>query len=162
MAGYVTLKDCRMIPRGGNDGDSYRVRHSEGEEAFRLYFVDTPETNPEEEERLRFQSRYFDSTPDAMLAAGQEAKEYVHGLMQPGKFEVITRWEQVMDGPRYHAFIAVNGRHLHELLVEKGLARIYTMPADLPDGTSKEKHLRYLKSLEAKARQAGRGAWASQ
>lgn len=64
-----------------------------------------------------------------------------------------------MDGPRYHAFIRVGGRFFHEILVEAGIARIYTLPADLPDGTSKEKHLRFLKSLEADAKEAGRGAW---
>lgn len=52
-------------------------------------------------------------------------------------------------------------RWLHELLVERGLARILTKPADLPDGTPAAKQKQHLKSLESAARRAGRGAWGS-
>ena len=42
---WVTYKDCRYLPNAANDGDSFHVRAAGKEYIFRLYFVDTPETD---------------------------------------------------------------------------------------------------------------------
>ncbi|MEM8955706.1 MAG: thermonuclease family protein [Verrucomicrobiota bacterium] len=163
---FETLTDASLVSSGGNDGDSFKVRLANGnEETFRLYFVDTPETSDRYPDRLRYQAEYFDNlTPDQTIAIGNEAKAFTLDLLQTHPFLIITRWEQVMQSYRYHAFVLVETQpgtfeYLSEILVRNGLARIYTMPADLPDGTPKENFKSHLKSLEKTARSTPSGAW---
>lgn len=43
---WQKLEGCQLIQNEWNDGDSFHVRTAEGTEfIFRLYFVDTPETD---------------------------------------------------------------------------------------------------------------------
>ena len=42
---WIVLNNCRLIVNPANDGDSFHVEHQGREHIFRLYFVDTPETN---------------------------------------------------------------------------------------------------------------------
>ena len=95
---------------------------------------------------------------------GAEAKQFTLDLLESKPFVILTRWESVMKSYRFHAFVLVESspgkyEYLSEILVRNGLARIYTMPADLPDGTKKERFKDHLKSVEAEARTARRGAW---
>ncbi|MDB4562931.1 hypothetical protein N9113_04845 [Akkermansiaceae bacterium] len=43
-AGLELLSKCRLITGRNGDGDSFHVKHEKGETEFRLYFVDTPES----------------------------------------------------------------------------------------------------------------------
>jgi len=163
-AGWTRLVDPCLVEWEGNDGDSFRLRHRDGTGTYRLYFVDTPEKNRSFPDRLYHQSRYFGGiTTDRVIAAGEAARDFGLPLLRSQPLEVWTRGERVMDSDRLHALVRFprrSNRWLHEELVSAGLARIYTLPTDLPDGTPKEAHLRHLGVLEAEARAAHRGAWA--
>jgi endonuclease YncB( thermonuclease family) len=164
-SGFETLTGCRVIANGGNDGDSFRVRHEGEENTFRLYFVDCPETSDRYPERLEYQARYFGNlTPRQVIAIGEEAKAFTRDLLDENPFAILTRWEKVMKSYRYHAFVLVEtqpgqSEYLSEILVRRGLARIYTLPADLPDGTPKEVFEEKLTRIEKEARAAKAGAW---
>jgi endonuclease YncB( thermonuclease family) len=47
-AGLEHLKKCRLITGRNSDGDSFHVKHEKGENQFRLYFVDAPESEYKE------------------------------------------------------------------------------------------------------------------
>lgn len=154
----------RLVENRGNDGDSFTLQHAGGEARYRLYFVDTPETSRRFPDRLGHQARYFGSISfEQVVTGGKDAREYSLDLLRRQELEVWTRDEHVMDSDRLHALVRFpslpGNPWLHEELVKAGLARIYTMPTDLPDGTPKEKHLEHLKALEAGARKDERGLW---
>lgn len=163
--GFQVLRDCRVVDNRGNDGDSFRMEWQGQEYVFRLYFVDCPETSDRYPDRLRYQSEYFGGLDEQeVMAVGREARRFSLALLEDQPFEVLTRWEAVMDSERFHAFVRFPGKSpgqqwLSEQLVAAGLARIYTLPVDLPDGTSKEAFRAHLKRLESDARNAGLGAW---
>jgi endonuclease YncB( thermonuclease family) len=163
---FESLTSTTLIHSGGNDGDSFKVRLPDGrEETFRLYFVDTPETSDRYPDRIRYQSEYFDDiSPGQTIAIGNESKQFTLDLLQSHPFVILTRWEKVMKSYRYHAFVLVETepgtfQYLSEILIANGLARIYTMPADLPDGTPKSQFKSHLQSLESKAKSTNTGAW---
>lgn len=170
-AAWVELKNPSLAPSPENDGDSFRIRYDGGaEHIFRLYFVDCPEKrrHPQNRARLADQGAYFGGLAESdTLRLGREASGYILGLLEKRPFQVFTRWEPVYENRRHYAHVRVtlpDGREpwLAELLVEQGLARIYTKGADLPDGTRRgtfEYHLRY---LESSARLTGQGGWKEQ
>ena len=162
--GYTRLRDCRLASWGGNDGDSFKIRHADGEHVFRLYFVDTPEKSMRFPDRVGYQARYFGISPKDAVRVGAMAKEFTTDLLRRRGFVVWTKWEPVMKSDRMHAFVVFtgddgSGTYLCEELVGRGLARIYTLPADLPDGRSKGKFKSHLKEVESRARREKRGAW---
>lgn len=168
---YEVHHDCKLAADNGNDGDSFRVLLPDGRrEIFRLYFVDTPESDfktyrngESNHDRIREQAAYFGTGPEEAVELGKEGKHFVLGLLGKRPFTVHTEWDSPFRDQRYHAFIKVNDggkpRWLHELLVEKGLARLKTKPADLPDGTKADSHRRYLETLQATARKSRTGGW---
>ncbi len=161
---WEKLQSPTLVENGGNDGDSFLLQHAGGKQRFRLYFVDTPEKSRRYPERLGHQSRYFDGLDfDRLVAGARDAQDFTLKLLHKEKFEAWSRWESVMDSDRFHVMIRfpdLPGQPwLDEELVKAGLARIYGMPVNLPDGTSKARHLSYLKSLEAVARRENRGLW---
>lgn len=169
---YEVHRGCTLAEHRNNDGDSFRVRLPDGRTAeFRLYFVDTPESafktyrgGDNNHARIRQQAADLGGiTPEQAVETGRQAKSLTLSLLGAAPFTLHTCWDSPYQDQRYHAFVEVieNGRSrwLHELLVERGLARILTKPADLPDGTPASTHKQHLKSLESAARRAGRGAW---
>ncbi len=58
-----------------------------------------------------------------------------------------------------YAFTLVKGQNLAEDLVENGLARIYGLRANWPDGPRSATFLNILKNLELTAREKRRGVW---
>lgn len=170
---YEVYQNCTLADYRNNDGDSFKVRLPDGRiEEFRLYFVDTPESafkryagGDSNHERIRRQAADLGGiTPEQAVETGKRAKAYSLGLLESRPFTLHTCWDSPYQDQRYHAFVEVidsgKPRWLHELLVERGFARILTKPADLPDGTPAERHKQYLKSLESRAKQAQAGAWA--
>lgn len=170
VGNYEVYSNCRLIDRRNNDGDSFHAMVNGKQEELRLYFVDCPESAIKKYrdgnsniKRIRQQGEYFGGLePEQTTQIGQDAKVFTKALLKKG-FDVFTKREFVFEPPRIHAFIQVKHggkkRFLHELLVEEGLGRIYTKPADLPDGTSASRQKVKLKSLEKAARSAGKGAW---
>lgn len=169
--GFDVLKDCSLEEHVHNDGDSFHVRHGRHTTEFRLYYVDTPEskykTYPGGEDngqRIREQGQYFGGLDRAeTTTVGSEAKKFTLELLRKQKFTVVTKWENVFNPDRKHAFVLVEWKgkqiYLHELLVAQGLARIHTKPSTLPDNTPAGKQRAKLKELEEKAKAARRGAW---
>ena len=169
---FRELRGCRLVAHRNNDGDSFHVATPDGNrQEFRLYFVDAPESALKQyrdgnsnEERLRFQAEYFGRlAQDQTTEVGQQAKKWTAKLLGQEPFTVYTRGEKVYNGPRLYGFVSVQERGqerwLHELLVERGLARIYTKGAGLPDGTKPGTQEKRLRSLERTAKSENRGAW---
>lgn len=173
MAGaYEVHRNCTLVEARNNDGDSFLLRLPDGRKAeFRLYFVDTPESafkryagGDTNHERIRQQAAELGGiTPEQAVETGRKGKALTLGLLGAAPFTIFTCWDSPYQDERYHAFVEVreNGkpRWLHELLVERGLARIKTKPADLPDGTPASRHRDQLRELERQAKRSGTGVW---
>lgn len=169
---YEVLEDCSLIDNRRNDGDSFFVKHSEGETEFRLYYVDCPESRYREYsngdtngKRIKAQGEYFDGLDrDSTTDVGMKAKKRVRDILRKRPFTVITKWENVFGPQRRYAFVEVeyHGKkiYLHEMLVETGLARIHTKPATMPDGRSTRDQLKRLNTLESSAKRGELGGWA--
>ena len=148
------------------------VKLPDGKKAeFRLYFVDTPESafksyagGDTNHQRIREQAADLGGiTPEQAVEIGKKGKAFTLGLLASRPFDIYTRWDSPFNDNRFHAFVEVKyegkSRWLHEILVEKGLARIHTKGADLPDGTSSARHKARLKELESTAKRSQAGAW---
>lgn len=169
---YEVYRNCELATDKNNDGDSFRVRLPDGrQEIFRLYFVDTPESafksyrgGDTNHQRINEQAQYFRTSPEQAVEIGKQGKHFTLDLLAGQPFTIFTNWDSPFNDQRYHAFIEVNSggkkRWLHELLIEKGLARLKTKPADLPDGTKAADHRRKLDSLKLTAEKNRAGAWA--
>lgn len=173
QGGYERHAGCTWVDDRLNDGDSFKLRLPDGrEEVFRLYFVDTPESQfkryaggDSNHKRIQDQADYFDGiTPEQSVEVGKEAKLFVKALLGKRPFTLFTRWEDPFGDRRYHAFIRLEDgaspAWLDERLVTHGLCRIYTKGADLPDGTPMARHKARLKELEREAKVRRAGAWA--
>ncbi|MGJ8673827.1 thermonuclease family protein [Rubritalea sp.] len=167
---YSVLEGCTLISNRRNDGDSFFVKHPKGETEFRLYFVDTPESAYKEYwngenngKRLDDQAEYFGIDRESAITAGVEAKDLMHHLLENETFTVVTKWENVYSPERKYAFVIteLTGKkaYFHEVLVQHGLARIHTKPADLPSGVSSHTQLKKLRSMESQAKELRLGAW---
>ena len=170
--GWIIHRACKLISHPHNDGDSFRVKLPDGSERdFRLYFVDTPESQFKRyrdgntnAKRIAEQARYFNNlSAERAVEVGKRAKEFTLDLLDDTPFDVITTNEAVFDSQRYYAHIELNNQaqrqRLDEMLVQQGLARIYTKGEDLADGTSMEQHRDRLRKMEATAQQQKLGAW---
>lgn len=169
---YETYRQCALVNERNNDGDSFLVKLPDGRESIlRLYFVDSPESafksyrgGDTNHARIADQAADLGGiTSQQVVDIGKKAKHFTLGLLASAPFDIFTRWDSPFHDRRYHAFIRVNyggkSRWLHELLVEKGLVRIHTKGATLPDGTSYTKQKERLQSLERAAKKANAGVW---
>ena len=127
---WVTLKDCRLLENPSNDGDSFHVMHNGEEYLFRLYHVDTPESEIDSAvaDRVAVQAEHFGLTQEESLRGGEKAKEFTKkALSKP--FSVVTRWQKALGRSklqRYYAIILVDGKNdLAELLIRAGMARAF-------------------------------------
>jgi len=160
--GWRELDGVRFDGERYSDGDSFHAERKNRTYIFRLYFVDTPETDQRYPDRLKAQAAYFGVTVEQVVAGGGEAAAFVKELLKDKTFEVHTRYENARgssDRKRYFAMVKVGDRWLSELLVERGVARIYGFNRELPDGTSARAHLSRLRKLEKEAKEAHRGLW---
>lgn len=170
---FEIYQNCTLITARNNDGDSFLVRLHDGREVeFRLYFVDTPESDfktysdgDTNHDRIREQASDLDHlTPEQAVEIGKRGKSFSLELLAKRPFTIYTEWDSPFRDNRYHAHIQVKvdgkTRWLHRLLVQKGLARIKTRGADLPDGTGMQKEKETLRKLERDAKRNKAGAWA--
>jgi endonuclease YncB( thermonuclease family) len=160
---WETFEKCTYVENASNDGDSFQVRHGKRTLHVRLYFVDAPETNLADPERVLEQGHHFGITQAATLQAGKKAAEVTRqALSQP--FTVHTRWT-VAGGrsrqSRFYCIVAPSGRDLGELLVGQGLARTKGAVATTPGGEPSKSVMARLRQLEAEARHRRLGAWST-
>ena len=161
---WQRIDNCKWLANRWNDGDSFHLLTGDTnrEIVARLYFVDTPEAETAYRDRLDEQAGYFGITREQGAIIAHEAGAFTEQtLAQP--FTIWTRWRSALGrsalGRVYCIIIDSTGRDLNELLVEKGLARIYGTKTPLPDGRDSRSYVAHLKELEAKAKSERKGAW---
>lgn len=172
VGGYEVYRDCTLAEAKNNDGDSFIARLPDGRRAeFRLYFVDTPESDfksyangENNHDRIRDQARDMGGLKmERAVQIGKKAKDFTLELLGNRPFTIHTKWDSPFGDDRFHAHIEVTekgeARWLHRILVQQGLVRIKTKPADLPDGTSAAGEISHLRGLEREAKRARLGTW---
>ena len=124
---WVTMENCTLVPNASNDGDSFHVRVKRKEYIFRLYFVDSPETDATLADRLDEQAKYFGITVAQALQVGEMAKTFTaEKLSHP--FTVYTCRQDALGRSkkeRFYAIVRTGNQDLAEELVKNGLARIH-------------------------------------
>ena len=159
---WATL-DCVYLGDKSNDGDSFLVQCGRERFFVRLYFVDAPETSMDFPDRVRQQYEYFGVTLDELTRAGLIAQDYVQRVLASRRFAVHTR-KAFAQGrskhTRYYGLVQVEGRYLHEILLEEGLARNRGSAVVLPTGEKAKAHVRALQAIEDRARAFRKGVWA--
>ena len=134
-AKWEVLERCRLITNSIVDGDSFRVQRWGREYIFRLYFVDSPESDASLDERAKDQAAYFSISPKDIPRAGKLASQYTRETLTDKEFTVITRWQNAMGRSRlarFYAVVLVDGKNLAEELVAHGHVRIYGLRANWP------------------------------
>jgi len=148
---WQKLESCQLIQNEWNDGDSFHVRTAEGSEfIFRLYFVDTPETDARFPDRVAEQAAAFGISTEAALALGKKAKEFTASALS-SPFTVWTCWQKALGSShlqRWYAMVETKNGWLDKLLVKTGLARIYGKRISTPDGRDSREYLAELSSLK--------------
>ena len=173
---WTTLGGCSLEAWEGNDGDSFLVKCPGAKpgrdvlKVFRLYYVDTPESEDSLPERLEEQRAYWD-LPDirTVVKLGEEAKRFSRQFLSGG-FRVHTLWEDAMGRTamgRQFAMLSVDGKDLGLALVRNGLARVYgkTPEAEVLDGAGGYRSgagewWGRLRQAEALAKHEKKGCWA--
>jgi competence protein ComEA len=161
-AQWETLENCQLATNTPLDGDSFHLIHDGREYIFRLYFVDTPEKDPALRERIQDQAAYFGISTGDVPRAGDLAARLTREKLAGKKITVKTRWQNAMGRSslaRFYCVLTVADENLAELLVASGLARIYGIRANLPDGPRSTTFVNKLKNLELAAREKKLGVW---
>lgn len=152
---------CKYVEAQYNDGDSFRVNCNNREFILRLYYVDAPEADLSNAERVAEQRAYFGVTIEDIFATGEKATQRTREILQQ-PFTVSTRWASAMGRsaePRFFELIEVGGKHLIEVLLAEGLARTKGVVANLPTGERSKKYREKLRNIERQAQDQRRGAW---
>ena len=156
-ADWEKWEGCRLATTEYYDGDSFHVIKSGKDRIFRLYAVDTAETNDEFPERVKEQQKYFRATKEEVLAEGKKAEEFTRRLLQQ-PFNVETRWIDAKGSSRQQRYFAMitlsDGTDLAVRLLEAGLARSYGMQEGLPSF-----YVGKLDHAEARAKRSRLGLW---
>jgi len=152
---WQTFTNCRLIENESNDGDSFHVKADGEEYLFRLYFVDTPESETDSvvAERITEQAENFGVSEDQCIRGGKTAKEFTAKVLSH-PFTVVTRFQKALGRSklqRYYAIILVDGKNdLAEMLVRAGLARAHgQVVADAPNGKEMADYARMERAAKA-------------
>lgn len=162
--------DCHILPNKANDGDSFHVKPGNRKTTkylFRLYFVDTPESDKSLPERLQVQADYW-GIPDlqTVVKLGKEATKFTENFLKDG-FTCHSRLSDALGRSkkdRDYGMIMVGNQDLGEELVRNGLARVFGNGTDLSEldgyNRSEKSWWRRLRQAEIEAKKEKRGAWA--
>ncbi len=160
-AQWQTLDDCHYVANASNDGDSFHVTCKGKPYLFRLYFVDTPETDTSLGERIAEQAKYFHITPKQTVEIGKIATQFTREKLG-GKFSVRTCFQDALGRSRmerFYAIVQTTSGDLGEQLIENGLARIHGASAN-PTGLPRANvEWQKLQQLEREAKLEKVGAW---
>ncbi len=163
---------CEVIPNASNDGDSFHVKPTNiktRKYLFRLYFVDTPESETSLPERLQVQADYFGiPDPKDVVKVGKEAVKFTEKFLADGNFTVYSRLADALGRSAkdrdYAMVLNAAGLDLGTELVRNGLARVYGQGTDLSDldpyKRDENAWFRRLRQTELEAKKEKRGAWA--
>ena len=158
---WIVLENCRLILNPANDGDSFHVSAGNEEYIFRLYLVDSPETEGMDPGRLVQQAKYFEITVPQTIEVGEVAKAFTRDkLAEP--FTVFTRRSDAMGRSkieRLYAFVQTKEGDLGEQLVRNGLARVYGAKAIPPGFSALQPEHQRLQQFEDEAKQEKIGGW---
>ncbi len=158
---WMTLQNCRYLPNAANDGDSFHVQADGKEYIFRLYFVDTPETDTSIPSRVEEQAKYFAVTVPQALQIGIEAERFTKQKL--GRPFTVRTCLQAARGrsqlQRYFAFVETESADLGEALVANGLARVYGAASEAPSMNTPEVEWHKLERLEGTAKEQKIGGW---
>ena len=155
--------NCALAPNESNDGDSFHVKYRRREYIFRLYFVDTPETDNGIDERVAEQAKYWGVSEKAAIRLGHKAAKFTQKFLENG-FTVYTQFDDARgrsDKERFYAQVKVGEQDLAEELVRNGLARILGQDTDLADGTRSTTFWWRLKTAEREAKRNRLGAFSA-
>jgi endonuclease YncB( thermonuclease family) len=159
---WKELDEVRFLENDANDGDSFHAKRNTTEYLFRLYYVDTPESDTRYPARVKEQADYFGLSSEEAVEGAKKAKVFLKKLLSDKTFTVYTRYDDARGASklkRYYAMVKIDGRWLSELLVENGFARVHGVGSELPDGTDANKYWSRLRKLEKEAQDAHRGLW---
>jgi len=159
---WEVLENCELLSTESVDGDSFHVLHEGREYVFRLYFVDTPETDASLRDRIQDQAAYFGVGTEAVLRGGLLAARFTREQLSREPFTVVTRWQNAMGRSslaRFYGIVLVDGGRLEEELVRAGWARIYGLRANWPEDMRSATFINRLKNIELEAREQHRGMW---
>jgi len=159
---WEALSGCRLVTNTIVDGDSFHVLHQGREYIFRLYFVDSPESDATLKDRIKDQAEYFGISPNYVPRAGALASRFTREKLTARDITIITRWQNGLGRSglaRFYGVVLVNGTNLAEELVVNGYARIHGVRANWPDGPRSTTFVNKLKNLELTAREKKRGVW---
>lgn len=154
---WVAMRDCRLVPHDGNDGDSFHFESGGQEYIARLYFVDCAEKDDQVPDRIVQQMEAFGIPEHKVYHYGHEARRFTERVLAR-PFTVVTRFQDARGRsklPRYYSFVFPNGSRpdLGTMLTEAGLARSF--------GQTAQNDLRldraHYDRLEAVARRGGIG-----
>lgn len=160
---WQTIRNCRLMENESNDGDSFHVKADGEERIFRLYFVDTPESEEGGyvEKRVTEQAQTFGITEEVSVAMGKKAAAFTRAVLSR-PFKVLTRGQRALGASRIqreYAFVTTaDGDDLGEALVSRGLARSFGETASGPRGSADSLRSKYDR-LERSARSQRLGAW---
>jgi endonuclease YncB( thermonuclease family) len=160
---WEELQGCRLIEHEASDGDSFHVDVDGEERIFRLYFVDSPESEAggRVASRISDQAETFGITKEESIEIGKKAAAFTSAVLSR-PFTVLTRGQNATGASklkREYAFVkTADGEDLGEMLVSRGLARSHGEDAATPDSKAGDLRDRY-DALEAKARSEKVGAW---
>jgi len=149
---WQKLEGCQLVKNKWNDGDSFHVKTPDGEEfIYRLYFVDTPETDSRFPARVADQAADMGITPDQALKLGKKATEFTTKTLGSGPFTIWTCGQKALGSSklqRWYGMIETKDGWLDQLLVKNGLARIHGKRITVPDGRTSREYLDDLGRLE--------------
>jgi endonuclease YncB( thermonuclease family) len=157
---WRTYGNCELIPNDANDGDSFHVK-TPRHYLFRLYWVDTPETDRRVPERVTEQAAYWGIGEEDTLRLGQQAAAFTREFLKDG-FTVHTRRQDAMgqsSRERFYANVEVGNDSLAIALVRAGLARRHGFGDVHPGGPRESTFARKLQEAEEQARAEQAGAW---
>ena len=158
---WIVLENCRLIVNPANDGDGFHASAGKEEYVFRLYLVDTPETEGMEPGRLIEQAKYFEITVPQAIEVGEAAKAFAREkLAEP--FTVFTRRSDAMGRSkieRLYAFVQTKEGDLGEQLVRNGLARVHGAKVIPPGLSGLQPERQKLQQFEDEAKQEKIGGW---
>jgi len=157
---WQEFKNCQFLDNPSNDGDSFHTMHKNKEHVYRLYLVDTPETNPIGIERITEQMGIFGAPLEKTIIAGLLATQLSKKVLSK-PYTVVTKNESAPGlskiGREYALVMTSTKDDLGALLLSHGLARSY---GKNPEVGTKYKNLREKYDvLEKAAKENGLGAW---